>query len=402
MSDELEFTVVTVNADLPFRRRELFVGFLGFEDGSGDLVLVDPSLRSQLTGAARRALPDETGGLVVGRAFRDSIGPYTAVLGAVEAPPEAGGRGTFTMPAELVAELRDLAGQQFPEADVVGWWHCHSFPSGFSSVDFRTQRLWTLPTHVGLLVLARGPEWAVAYHGPEARLLRTAPAVAAATPTPTSPRPAPQGTGQPPASPRPSPTWTSAGLQPSPGRAGPEPMRALSSGPARLLPQAVVSAPAPEQFVEVAGSFDPHDGAQHHARRSRLPALIVTAVAVLATLSLLLLDGSTDRGTQAAAPAAVSLLCSAVADASPPEFRCVVTAPGSSRIEWEVDGSRASSDRAWSIPKDLVDAHAVTVRVIGEDGRVLARWDVADMVRPMAPATISRPAAAVVRPGPTP
>jgi len=77
---------------------------------------------------------------------------------------------------QATAALRAEAARRQPTADVVGWWHSHGQPSEYSGTDRSTQRMWTQPDSVGLLVFATGSPWAHAYLGPLARRATLQPA----------------------------------------------------------------------------------------------------------------------------------------------------------------------------------------------------------------------------------
>jgi proteasome lid subunit RPN8/RPN11 len=168
----LQFDVVGREHGDPVRSRSVFAGSAAFWSDKSPAVLVAPMVVEQLRAAARKASPDEVGGLLVGRCFRDEDGPYVVTLGFVQALASDGVPGSITLSAERTSELRKQAAQQHPSMDVVGWWHSHLAPSGFSSTDRQSQRLWSQPMHVGLLVFAAGVPWAHAYLGPNAVELR--------------------------------------------------------------------------------------------------------------------------------------------------------------------------------------------------------------------------------------
>ncbi len=165
---KLRFDVVGHENGIPVRARSVFEGSAVFTRDKSAAVLVAPDVARQLRTSAGHAFPAEVGGLLVGRHFRDNTGPYVATLGFIQAPVSDGSPGSIRLSAERVAELRQQASRQHPSMDVIGWWHSHSVPSHFSGVDVQSQRLWTQPMHVGLLVFATGKPWAQAYLGPNA------------------------------------------------------------------------------------------------------------------------------------------------------------------------------------------------------------------------------------------
>lgn len=199
--DDAEFTVISRNTLTPYRPRENLHDLVKLADGSARAAFVDPAVATSLRVRAHTARPNETGGLVLGRIFRDELGPYTLVLGFVEAPPGASSPGSIRMTPEDVAGLEETAAASYPGFEVVGWWHSHHGPSLFSRTDVLTQKLWTNESHVGLLVFATGSPWAIAYQGPTASLLESAvlmpPLSRAPMPTgsvPTNPKTVPANT----------------------------------------------------------------------------------------------------------------------------------------------------------------------------------------------------------------
>jgi proteasome lid subunit RPN8/RPN11 len=165
------FTIDGVRHEVPFRPRSHFTGYDRFADASG-AVLVAPHISQCLRAAAGLARPNETGGLLSGRVFRDADSPYVIVTGCVEAPRAAGRPFDFRLSPEAASRLRGDATRAQPTADVVGWWHSHRSPSEYSETDLGQQRIWTHPQSVGVLVFATGRQWGAVYQGPSARLLR--------------------------------------------------------------------------------------------------------------------------------------------------------------------------------------------------------------------------------------
>jgi proteasome lid subunit RPN8/RPN11 len=166
--DEPEFRIIEHRFDAPFRPRAAHAEYIVFRTGELD-VCVRPEVAARLRECARQALPRETGGLLAGRILRDDEGPYVVVTGWGAARPEAGGLGSFNLSPDETETLRQSLSMRYPSADVVGWWHSHTSPSGYSQTDRRNQSMWTHPQHVGLLVFASGTSWAWLYVGPECR-----------------------------------------------------------------------------------------------------------------------------------------------------------------------------------------------------------------------------------------
>jgi hypothetical protein len=140
--------------------------------GGGDgTVLVEPAVARDLRRAAELQAPHETGGLLYGQVWRDGQGRYVLVDGFVQAGPDAGKTGEFSLSPMGTQLLRETAARSFPDADEIGWWHTHRVPSPYSDTDRTMQRAFQQPTSVGLLVFASGAPWATAYLGPNGRAL---------------------------------------------------------------------------------------------------------------------------------------------------------------------------------------------------------------------------------------
>jgi proteasome lid subunit RPN8/RPN11 len=165
-----EFIHHGVTWRIPFRPRSVFRGLLPFADQAG-VVLIEAMTPRRLREAAVTAQPNETGGLLLGRVFRDAEGAYVVVLGHIEAPNGAGRPESFELSPENTKELRENACLTNPAADIVGWWHSHSSYSEYSETDLSSQQMWIQQESVGILVFAGGNEWGLVYQGPDARRL---------------------------------------------------------------------------------------------------------------------------------------------------------------------------------------------------------------------------------------
>lgn len=153
MSDD-GFEILSRSEDVPFRLKNNFPDYWSLRS-ERSRVLLQGDLMRDLQAAARRAAPLETGGLLVGRVFRDDQGRYAAVVDFVEAPPGTGTTGHIVMSSELITDLRRQAAREQPTSDVIGWWHSHLTESDYSQTDRMTQQTWTDPENVGILVYAR-------------------------------------------------------------------------------------------------------------------------------------------------------------------------------------------------------------------------------------------------------
>ncbi len=167
--DEGGFQIVGHSFDVPFRRRSDYQDYIIFRVDDALDVFVSERAAQTVRNRAAEAAPRESGGLLVGRSFRDDHGRYVVVTDAVCARQEAGAMGSFTLsPAETDA-LRREAAVRYPSGDAVGWWHSHLRPSEFSATDRHNQSVWKDQHDLGLLVFAAGSPWARMYAGPTCR-----------------------------------------------------------------------------------------------------------------------------------------------------------------------------------------------------------------------------------------
>lgn len=193
---------------LPFRLRSLFgdrclsLGRSPSPRGASDRfeVLVLPKVAHGLRVAAARSAPKETFGLLGGRVFRDGEGSYVVVTSMVMAHSLDASAGHVRVPPVEIDRLRRRLEASAPTHDLIGWWHTHHRPSGYSGTDFSEQASWPDPEHVGLLVFMHadttaGEPWAYAYRGPGAELLLPVPGPKVdSAPSPTAPEAIPDRT----------------------------------------------------------------------------------------------------------------------------------------------------------------------------------------------------------------
>jgi proteasome lid subunit RPN8/RPN11 len=162
-------------------------------DDNGFFVYVHSDVLEFIRNEAKRALPDETIGLLAGRVCEDpQTGPYTMIVAAENARP-----GEFeASPAHVrlrgpgQAHVRRRLEDAHPDREIVGWYHTHpNYPSKFSSVDMHEQRTWSDRNHVGIVYSTNDPEPFGVYRSPEAIRLR--PVVNTPVPLPRRPVPLP-------------------------------------------------------------------------------------------------------------------------------------------------------------------------------------------------------------------
>lgn len=166
------FSGRTVSAPLPVRSRPQNGRWLVHRADGGRTVLLSPSVLSTAYSVEEEHAPAETGGLLFGRAFVDSEGPYVVVSSAT--PPRSGevigAVSTVRITAAGASAMTERAQARCFETDVVGWYHTHpSFDAYFSSIDETEQRSWASALAVGLVVagVSRADDRYKVYVGPD-------------------------------------------------------------------------------------------------------------------------------------------------------------------------------------------------------------------------------------------
>lgn len=86
---------------------------------------------------ARRAHPDETGGVLIG-VYGANGRPW--VVGAVEVPSERAGLSYYELPADARPEAVDAARARDPRLGYIGDWHSHPADVGPSNTDVATMK----------------------------------------------------------------------------------------------------------------------------------------------------------------------------------------------------------------------------------------------------------------------
>lgn len=285
-----------VAAPLPVRSRPRTGEWLVYRADDGRTVLLDPSVLATAHRVEEEHAPKETGGLLFGRAFVDSEGPYVVVSYAI--PPRRGevigAVATVRITAAGAGAMTERAQAQHFEADVVGWYHTHpSFEAYFSTVDEAEQRTWASALAVGLVVagVTRRDDRNKVYVGPDAARTRLQPraqqglaieAAPAAFPDSVPMHALARPAGRP-------PRLVASAEQPGkPGQPGPEwaapslrPIRPAFSGARVIHPSQPLPARPPGLLAPWMPVGDPQGAAP------RGPMLVVTrVVAVLLALTI--------------------------------------------------------------------------------------------------------------------
>ena len=186
----MSFEVLPKLSKLPFRERDAFADLWHRFGGDGeDRLLIENDAVDAIRSAVARAAPNETLGFLLGRSFVDRRGEYTVVRLAIEAGGVERSLARVRLDHRASRDAAQAALERGPYLDLVGWWHSHPVPSGYSATDRAEQAGWSAPGHVGLLAFMSGSTWARAYWGPEAEPLRLRPPPAPSLPPPSTSRP---------------------------------------------------------------------------------------------------------------------------------------------------------------------------------------------------------------------
>lgn len=329
--DEGGFQIVGHSFDVPFRRRSDYQDYTTFRVDDALDVFVSDRAAQTVQSRVAEAAPRESGGLLIGRSFRDDHGRYVVVTDAVCARHEAGAMGSFTLsPAETDA-LRREAAVRYPSGDAVGWWHSHLRPSEFSATDRHNQSVWKDQHDLGLLVFAAGSPWARMYAGPTSR--------GGVFPLPRNTAP------------------------PLPGIAPPG--RPSQERQADQHPAFTILGPEHSQVPVTAGPT-PHR--RPLTRRSDAIWWVLGGLTVALGL-LLIVQLSSGKGSNPPSVSSnagkVTMSCSALTEPSgaSPEEEC--RAHGRGRMTWFVDGRLQAFGPTLTFPMSPPERYHVTLRVNG-------------------------------------
>jgi hypothetical protein len=200
--DGTAFQPAADEVTVPFRPRDLYVGYRAFGSGDGAVLIAPPVARvlrsaAELATAAGRV----AGGLLYGCSWADELGTYLVIDHYLEADPGERGDGSstgdsdgdFTLTEADLRRLRDDAARMHPDALEVGWWRSRAALGEFGPGDLVTQGQLVGPDGVGLLVYGSGIYWGTAYLGPDGHAPDSAGTLAAVQdPAPEPPGPAPE------------------------------------------------------------------------------------------------------------------------------------------------------------------------------------------------------------------
>ena len=125
------------------------------QPGTGQpYVLVSQGALRQIDEHGKSNLQAELGGALLGQAYRYEDKVFVEVLAALPAVSQDHGPVHFTFSADSWTQLHQDRAEQYPNLDIVGWFHTHPGLGVFYSSDDVVvhSAAFTLPWHVGLVV----------------------------------------------------------------------------------------------------------------------------------------------------------------------------------------------------------------------------------------------------------
>jgi proteasome lid subunit RPN8/RPN11 len=122
-------------------------------DGEQIIIMRQDALR-QVVAHSHSNLHVELGGALLGQAYRYQNQIYVDVVAALPAVSGSHGPIHFTFNADSWTRLQRDRAEQFPQLDIIGWFHTHPGLGVFYSGDDVVvhSAAFTLPWHVGLVV----------------------------------------------------------------------------------------------------------------------------------------------------------------------------------------------------------------------------------------------------------
>ncbi len=118
------------------------------------IVIIGQAALAQIDAHSRSNLRTELGGALLGRAYRNNGQVYVSIEAAVPAVSADHGPLHFTFNADTWNQLRQDREKNYPNLEMVGWFHTHPNLGVFYSGDDVVvhSAAFTLPWHVGLVV----------------------------------------------------------------------------------------------------------------------------------------------------------------------------------------------------------------------------------------------------------
>ncbi len=123
--------------------------------GEDEVIIILSQLALRQIGAHSNSNLDyEVGGAMLGRAFRNNGQTYVEVRAAIPAVTDDHGPVHFTFTADAWSQLHKDRSANYPDLDIVGWFHTHPDLGVFYSSDDVVvhSAAFTLPWHVGMVI----------------------------------------------------------------------------------------------------------------------------------------------------------------------------------------------------------------------------------------------------------
>ncbi len=117
-------------------------------------VILSQNALRQIDTHSMSNMRSELGGALLGHAYRHNGRMYTDVKAAIPAVSDDSGPVHFTFTADAWSHMHQIREAQYPDLDIVGWFHTHPDLGVFYSSDDVVvhSAAFTLPWHVGLVV----------------------------------------------------------------------------------------------------------------------------------------------------------------------------------------------------------------------------------------------------------
>lgn len=142
---------------LPFRERpEPSAEYARYSSGRDSFeAIITQSVLDEIYEQSLNAKPDEIAGLLAGRTWQDTNGPYTIILAAGLATKQyvESSASRVKVSGAGVSEVRQRIETAHWSMDILGWYHSHpTYTAYFSSVDESEQATWTDPNNIGIVI----------------------------------------------------------------------------------------------------------------------------------------------------------------------------------------------------------------------------------------------------------
>lgn len=165
-------------------------GYLVYRAEGGFEAAVPVAVVERCVAWGLQAEPNEWYGLVIGKLCEAGGRRHVVVLGVVPDPGAKGHPGSVETTSDSEFRTRMSARLLYPDGIVLGWVHGHlRHGVRFSSTDQATQRTWTQPHALGIVVDPWNAKRLAVYRGPDSELMTLVEEVPAPAPCGRSEKP---------------------------------------------------------------------------------------------------------------------------------------------------------------------------------------------------------------------